>query len=201
VSIGRPLALTSPCRLANTSSDKLHPKFLEWLQQNVPEKDAVEAIKETIRTVWLEHHRDAEQFRSVLNRKLADIESKKVALVDRFLADKIDQETYDSTRLRLAGDAESVRSELRGTEMESLVLEGVLAFAEKIILRPTRLWVGSCLEQRQRLQSALFPDGIEFDGEEFGTTTAPLLFKLLTPDPDDTWGLASPTGFEPVLSP
>jgi Protein kinase domain len=187
--------------VANTSPDKLHSKFLQWLQAVVPERDSVEAIKETIRTVWQDRRKDAEQFRSVLTRKLTDIEAKKAILVDRWLENKVSQGIYEETVARFTAEAESVRGELRGTEMENLELERVLEFAEKIILRPTRLWVESSLDQRQRLQSTLFPGGIEYDGEEFGTASTPLFFRLLTPDPDDDWGMASPTGFEPVLSP
>jgi hypothetical protein len=39
--------------------------------------------------------------------------------------------------------------------------------------------VESSLEQHQRLQKPLFPDGIELDGEQFGTDVSPLLFRLL----------------------
>jgi hypothetical protein len=71
----------------------------------------------------------------------------------------------------------------------------------KIIMRPERLWVESSLEQRQRLQKTLFPNGIELDGEGFGTDSTPLFYSLLEIDLDDDYGLASPTGFEPMISP
>jgi hypothetical protein len=85
--------------------------------------------------------------------------------------------------------------------LEDLELELVLQFADRIILRPARLWVESSLEQKQRLQKTLFPGGVEFDGKQFGTTSTPLFFNLIARDLDDYYDLASPTGFEPVLSP
>lgn len=33
----------------------------------------------------------------------------------------------------------------------------------------------------------LFPDGTDFDGEEFGTVSTPLLFSLIEHDPKDSW--------------
>lgn len=87
------------------------------------------------------------------------------------------------------------------TTAEEIELEKVLQFADRIILRPTRLWTESTLEQRQRLQKTLFPNGIEFDGEQFGTDVSPLLFRLLDGISEDDFCLASPAGFEPALPP
>jgi hypothetical protein len=137
----------------------------------------------------------------VLKRKRTEVEARKATLVDRWLDGKVDQQTFDDTIKRLTVEIESIRGELRGTELEDNDLDRLLDFAEKIILRPERLWVESSLEQRQRLETTLFPSGIEFDAEKFGTDSTSLFFRLLTPDPEDQWGLASPTGFEPVLSP
>jgi hypothetical protein len=117
------------------------------------------------------------------------------------MQDKVDEITYQENSTRYTAEIELVRAELRGTELESLELDKVLDFAEKIILRPDRLWVESTLEQRQRLQKTMFPDGIEFDGKRFGTAQTPLFFKLLEADSEEESRLASPTGFEPVLSP
>jgi hypothetical protein len=56
------------------------------------------------------------------------------------------------------------------------------------------------LEQRQRLQKTLFPNGIEFDGEQFGTAASPLLFRLLGGISQDDSCLAFLTGMEPESS-
>jgi hypothetical protein len=117
------------------------------------------------------------------------------------LDDLVDKETHREHLPRLTAGIESIRGELLHTEMENIELDRELEFAERIILRPARLWVESSLEQRQRLQLTLFPAGIQFDGEKFGTASTPLFFKLLELDSNDNYGLASPTGFEPVLSP
>ncbi len=110
-------------------------------------------------------------------------------------------QTYQEQFARLNIEANEVRSDLANAEFEQIDLEGVLRFAERIIGNPARLWLESTLDQRQRLQRTLFPDGIEYDGEEFGTASTPLFFCLLASVTDADYHLASPTGFEPVLSP
>ena len=189
------------CKGVKATPDDLHALFLEWLQRLVPERGSLEEIKNTIRTVWKERQGDAEALRSVLLRKLSQAEARKTTLVNRYLDGDVDKATYTEHVVRLTAEIEEVRAEIRNTDFEHMELEGVLAFADRLITRPTRLWVESSLEQRQRLQKTLFPTGVTFDGDGFGTDSRPLFFNLIEPDPNDSWGLASPTGFEPVLSP
>ena len=113
----------------------------------------------------------------------------------------IDQQTYDEQSARLSREIYDAEQELRQAESNFLDLEGVLVFAEKIITSPARLWLESTLDQRQRLQGTFFPDRLEFDGEKFGTTATSLFFSLLEGCCDSESHMASPTGFEPVLSP
>ena len=48
-------------------------------------------------------------------------------------------------------------------ELDELDVEGILAFAERVLPRAADLWVQASLEQRQRFQQLFFPDGIGFD--------------------------------------
>lgn len=61
------------------------------------------------------------------------------------------------------------------SELDERDVEGILAFAERVLPRAADLWVQASLEQRQRFQQLFFPDGISFDGNGFGRTavTAP----------------------------
>jgi hypothetical protein len=60
-------------------------------------------------------------------------------------------------------------------QLEELDVEGILAFAERVLPRASDLWVQATLDQRQRFQQLFFPNGIAFDGNRFiGTgVTAP----------------------------
>lgn len=58
------------------------------------------------------------------------------------------------------------------SEVEELDVEGILAFAERILPRAADLWVQSSPDQRQRFQQLFFPEGIAFDGRAFVGTAA-----------------------------
>lgn len=80
-------------------------------------------------------------------------------------------------------------------------MEGILAFAERVLPRAADLWVQASLDQRQRFQQLFFPEGITFDGSGFVRTavTAPA-FSYLREIETEKEGLVDQRGFEPLTS-
>ena len=54
------------------------------------------------------------------------------------------------------------------------------------------LWQGATVEQRQRLHGALFPKGLTYDGENFGTVVTCVAFSQLQDQKNSKEGMASP---------
>jgi hypothetical protein len=94
----------------------------------------------------------------------------------------IDIETYDRHAEKLREELTLARIDRHSGQLEELDVEGILAFAERVLPRAADLWVQASLEQRQRFQQLFFPDGIAFDGNGFVRTavTAPA-FSYLRP--------------------
>ena len=68
------------------------------------------------------------------------------------------------------------------SKLEELDVEGILAFAERVLPRTADLWVQASLDQRQRLQQLFFPQGVAFDGSGFvGTAVTAPAFSYLQP--------------------
>ena len=86
-------------------------------------------------------------------------------------------------------------------QLEELDVEGILAFAERVLPRASDLWVQASLEQRQRFQQLFFPEGISFDGNGFvGTAVTAPAFSYLQPIADGKERMVDQTGIEPVTS-
>ena len=117
------------------------------------------------------------------------------------LAARIDQQTYAEQVRRLAVETEAAEKSLRAASLDQLDIEAVLAFADKLIRQPQKLWTESSLEQKQKLQRVFFPDGVTVTSEGFGTASRNSFFEMLGQVPTGKAILASPTGFEPVLPP
>jgi hypothetical protein len=69
---------------------------------------------------------------------------------------------------------------LHDAQLDEIDIEGVLGFAETLILDARRLWMEGTLDQRQRLQKVLFPKGVSYSNQSgFGTTETILFFRWL----------------------
>ena len=79
-------------------------------------------------------------------------------------SESIDIGRYDRHAEKLREELTLVRIDRHGSEVEELDVEGILAFAERVLPRAADLWVQASLEQRQRFQQLFFPEGMAFDG-------------------------------------
>ena len=88
------------------------------------------------------------------------------------------------------------------SKLEELDVEGILAFAERVLPRTADLWVQASLDQRQRLQQLFFPQGVAFDGNGFfGTAVTAPAFSYLQPVADGKERMVDQTGIAPAGGP
>ena len=130
------------------------------------------------------------------------IQDKLDRLDEAFLFDRsIDIDTYDRHAEKLREELTLARIDRHSGQLEELDVEGILAFAERILPRAADLWVQASLDQRQRFQQLFFPEGIAFDGNRFvGTGATAPAFSYLREIRTENEGLVDQTGVEPVTS-
>jgi hypothetical protein len=132
-------------------------------------------------------------------RRVSAIQQKMDKLDDAFLySEAIDLTTYGRQRDKLREELTFAKIDHHTDAVDELDVEGILAFAERILPRASDLWVQASLDYKQRLQLLFFPEGIAYDGNRFNRTavTAPL-FNYLTPDEGADERVVSPEGIEP----
>jgi len=89
---------------------------------------------------------------------------------------RIDAATYARQRDKLREELTLAKIDHHADAIEELDVEGILAFAERILPRASDQWVQASLDYKQRLQQLFLPDGVAYDGKRFNRTavTAPL---------------------------
>lgn len=113
---------------------------------------------------------------------------------DAFLHERpIDRQTYERQRDQLREQLALAEMELSEATENQLDVEGLLAFAEHLLTNAARLWMELGLEQKQQLQRVLLPEGLQFDGERFGTAVTCLAFKQLEKSTEPRSEVASPS--------
>lgn len=146
--------------------------------------------------------KDQEENLATAERAAKVIQGKLDRLDEAFLFERsIDIDTYDRHAEKLRQELTLLRIDRHSSELDELDVEGILAFAERILPRAADLWVQASLEQRQRFQQLFFPEGIAFDGNGFvGTAVTAPAFNYLRPIETGNEGLVDLTGIEPVTS-
>jgi hypothetical protein len=72
--------------------------------------------------------------------------------------------------------------------VDELDVQGILAFAERILPRASDLWAQASLDYKQQLQQLFFPEGIAVDGNRFNRTAAtapPCNYSALSESADE----------------
>jgi site-specific DNA recombinase len=169
------------CHAMNISKAKLEELFVDELARLQPTAGFMRLVKDRVLHAWRGMKADAAQRIAEIERKQKAIREKLDRLDQAFLFERtIDIDTYDRHRDKLREELTLAQMDRHSSELEEMDVEGILAFAERVLPSASNLWVQSSLAQKQRLQQVFFPDGIRFDGKKLvGTGTTLPLFNYL----------------------
>jgi hypothetical protein len=140
-------------------------------------------MKDRVLHAWRDLKADAKRRIVEVERKQKTIQERLDRLDEAFLYERsIDIDTYDRHRDKLREELTLVQIDRHASELEEMDVEGILAFAERVLPSASNLWVQSPLKHKQRLQQLFFPDGIRFDGKRLVRTGSTLpVFNYLSP--------------------
>ncbi len=187
------------CRAVNVGKAALEGAFVDELALLQPTPGYMRLVKDRILHVWEQRRAEANDRTVAQQRRVSAIQQKMDKLDEAFLySEAIDVTTYGRQRDKLREELTFARIDHHTDAVDELDVEGLLAFAERILPRASDLWVQASLDYKQRLQELFFPEGISFDGNRFNRTavTAPL-FNYLAPFESADESLVSPEGIEP----
>ncbi len=192
----------SSCKGVNIRKDQLESAFLEKLQQLQPKSEYLKLFRAVVLDVWNQRQSESILQTSQLRSHLEDLKQKQERLEEVYIYEKsIDRAVYERQRDKLTVDIAAAEMELRDAELAQCNVELVLSFAEHVLSNAGRLWSEANLDQKQRFQRVLFPQGLPFSNGIFGTAETSLIFNLLQPPAAEKSSLVTPTGFEPVPPP
>ena len=167
----------------NVSKAALEGAFADELALLQPSAGYMRLVKDRILYVWEQRRSEAKDRTVEQEERVKLIQQKLDRLDDAFLfAQSIDAKTYERQRDRLREELTLAQIDHHAEATDELDVQGILAFAERILPRASDLWIQASLDYKQRLQQLFFPEGIAYDGNRFNRTaaTAPL-FNYLAP--------------------
>ena len=159
------------CSKVRARKGEFEQAFVEYMARLQPKPEYVKLFKAIVLDVWKQKQVESLAQTTALDNQLADLQERKDKLVEAFVYRKaIDQATYQRQLDKLSEEITLAEMAAHDAKLESFDVEAVLNFSEHVILNAARLWTEFSLEQKQRLQRVLFPEGVTFSADGFGTT-------------------------------
>ena len=166
------------CLGVKVTKVELECAFLTLLGRLQPERAYMRLFNEIVLDVWNARLGEAKKRRSKLEAVVRQKQQRLDRIEDAFLHERsIDRQTYERQRDKLREQLSLAEIELSDAVLDDLDVEEVLGFAEHVLTNAARLWAELGIDGKQELQQALFPQGLSFDGQEFGTAVTSLAFK------------------------
>ena len=188
------------CRAVNVSKATLEGAFVDELALLQPTPGYMHLVKDQILHVWEQRRAEASERTTEQERRVKAIQQKLDQLDEAFLySESIDLTSYSRQRDKLREELTLAQIDRHTEAVDELDVQGILAFAERVLPRAADLWLQASLNQTQRLQQLFLPEAIAFDGNRFNRTAATTpFFKYLSPDEKREESLVSRVGIEPT---
>jgi len=185
------------CPGVHVRKENLERGFVELLERMQPKPGYLKLFSEIVLDVWKEKQAQNVMLTTSLKHHIEDLNRRKEQLEDSFIYEKaIDRETYQRQLDKLNEQIVLAEMQERDAKLEGYDVEGVLNFADHVILNAARLWTEFSSDQKQRLKKVLFPQGVTFADGIYKTTETCLIFKLLQESKGEKSGLVPPPGIE-----
>jgi site-specific DNA recombinase len=175
---------TSGCRRVKFRRDDLHEHFIEMLYGLYPKGGGWDRLfQNVLKDVWQERHTKQERAHKANLKARAALEEKQQRLIDLLVSSAISERVYQEQVEKVGTALAALKEEDNDEGVTEQELTHLLGFAEWLLMRVAGIWNAAEQSNKQRLQRAIFPDGLLATKKGFGTSQHPLFFyssRLLT---------------------
>lgn len=180
----------------------LEARFVELLERSQPNRAYLRIVREAALGAWKRRYQASAEQAEQLQASIAKLKARKARLIEGYLDETIDPETYRQHLDRLGRQLRAAEAELQGVEVEELDVEGLLDFADEVLANAAQIWAEAGPDTKRRFEQALYPDGVVYDpAEAFRTVPPPFVFRPFEVATGAKSRVVAPTGFEPVFLP
>jgi hypothetical protein len=129
---------------------------------------------------WRNANDAAEAVRRLKAQRLSELSERMEKLEEAHIYQgSITAAVYERQRDKLQEEIALAELELHESRLNEIDVQGLLASAEHLVTNVGGIWIEASLTQRQEIQRALFPTGLPFHGQNFGTAVTCLMFTNL----------------------
>src|SRR6185369_13082699 len=164
------------CKATKVRKEEIEEDFLQLLRELRPEREYLALFRAVTLDAWHDDQKDIVDRRAALEAEVRETKRRRDRLVEAYLYEQaISEEVYQDQMARIDEAYTLANMRLHDAQVSEIDIEAVLAFAEHLALKADRIWLAATLEQRQRLQRGLYPDGLKITENRLVRTPPTLL--------------------------
>ena len=176
-------------------------RFVELLRELPSDPGLVGLLCHILEDTWRRRHAARAANRRALEARLEAINVKRDKLnVAHIYEGRIDESTFRRQSERLKAEEQEVVQALSQDDVAEPKVDLLLSVSRELLQDPASAWLKAGPEERVRLQWFLFPEGVRFNGEAFGTAVTSPVYGWLRALGQEEERMVDLTGFEPVTS-
>lgn len=166
------------CHKPSVPKMDMEIKFMEFLQQLAPKPDEAKMFKAIVLDAWEQKHKDISFDIANYDKRIQEAEAEKQQVIDLVKRDVFDEETAKEELGRIKEKLALLRLERNDLRIDEFDLEIRLNFSLFFMQNVHRLWFEATLAQKLKFQEMVFPNGVTFDYQTFGTKEIASIYKL-----------------------
>ena len=132
---------------------------------------------------------------------LSDLRNRRSRIINAFLHEQsITQDVYEEELATVTDNISTSQTEISKLQNHNLDIDRLFNASAWVLRNSSNTWVSADLEGKQRLQQALFPEGLEYSMEEgYSNPRIAKAFNVIEASKASPSKLAGEQGFEPRL--
>lgn len=150
------------CKTIKVRREVLEEDFIHLLASFKPQPQYLALFREVVLDVWKLRLKEVLDRRGALEGELRELKRKRDRLVEAFVFQQaIGEDIYHEKMGEISEQQTMAQMRLHELQVDEVDAEASLAFSERLISHADRMWISASLDQRQMLQRALYPSGLE----------------------------------------
>jgi len=169
------------CAGISIRGDRIEGEVLEFLDTLRMKPEFVALFSEIVLHAWHGKQAHTRELVAGRQRQIAELEKRRQRLVDAFIYKQaIDQKMFRDQLENLEAEIGSLRIDADDGQADDLEIKAVLQFAQRMLSNPVEFWQAAPLDQKQRFQRVLCPNGIAVTAQGISEPpVTPRIFNML----------------------
>ncbi len=187
------------CNATSIRKHDLENEFIDLLESLIPTPDFLRYFKDIVMDVWATKQQELATRISDLQSNLSDLRQRRSRIINAFLHEQsITQNVYEDELTSVTTGLSDTQTEISRLQNNNLDIDRLFNASAWVLRNSSNTWVNADLEGKQRLQQALFPDGLEYSMKEgYSNPRIAKAFNVIEASKASPSKLAGGQGFEP----